>query len=150
MVHFRKKRNNYDCKIGIVAIIKNEGPYLSEWVDFHISQGIEKILLFDNESNDDTAKILEPDIENGKVEYHLIHGKARQTDVYNIALKMYNDFGLLAFFDCDEFLFCMNDTLAHYINEFLKDNVNCIYSWIDRTGSVIFAIAKNLFFLGKE
>ena len=59
----------------ICAIIKNKAPYLKEWIEYHKLKGIKKFLLYDNESEDNTYKILESYILKGTVIYHKIIGK---------------------------------------------------------------------------
>lgn len=55
--------------LAICAISKDEGPYLKEWVEWHLKQGVEKFYIYDNESTDCTKEILAPYIDNGIVEY---------------------------------------------------------------------------------
>ena len=40
-------------------IIKNEAEYIKEWIDFHLLVGFDKIILYDNESNDNLKQKLE-------------------------------------------------------------------------------------------
>jgi Glycosyl transferase family 2 len=40
------------------AIAKNEGPYLEEWVAYHHLIGFEPILVYNHESDDDSAAVL--------------------------------------------------------------------------------------------
>ena len=42
--------------MAVCTEVLNEGPYLREWVHFHRRMGMTKFYLFDNGSNDDTAK----------------------------------------------------------------------------------------------
>ena len=41
----------FDHEVAIVAIAKNEGLYIKEWIDFHRLVGISKIYLYDNEKH---------------------------------------------------------------------------------------------------
>lgn len=43
-------------EIAIVAIAKNEGLYLKEWIEYHKLVGVTKIYFYDNESEDNTKK----------------------------------------------------------------------------------------------
>ncbi len=59
-------------KTGIyaMAIVKDEGIYLKEWINYHLNMGIEHFLIFDNDSTDETTNVvLKPYIEAGIVEY---------------------------------------------------------------------------------
>ena len=40
--------------ISVACIIKNEGPYLKEWIEYHKLIGVEHFYVYDNESSDDT------------------------------------------------------------------------------------------------
>ena len=56
-------------EIGIVSSIKNESPYVDEWIKYHMAAGVTKFYLYDNESDDDLKDILNPYIEKNIVEY---------------------------------------------------------------------------------
>jgi hypothetical protein len=53
----------------IAAIVRNEAPYIVEWIEYHLLLGVEKIYLYDNESDDNLKEVLAPYIEDGLVEY---------------------------------------------------------------------------------
>lgn len=53
--------------LAIVAIIKNEGQYIEEWLRYHIVAGVQKFFLYDNDSSDNTREILEKYIRAGYV-----------------------------------------------------------------------------------
>lgn len=46
-------------KISICTVAKNEGPYLLEWIAYHRALGVSDIAIYDNESSDETASMLE-------------------------------------------------------------------------------------------
>lgn len=81
----------FDNKLGIVVIIKNEGPYIEEWVRYHLLVGADIIYIYDNESTDNTRQILEPYISSGKVVYKYFPGIAMQLPAYNDALRRYKN-----------------------------------------------------------
>ncbi|MBQ0066258.1 MAG: glycosyltransferase family 92 protein [Firmicutes bacterium] len=100
----------------IVSILKNEGPYIREWIEFYRLQGIDHFYLFDNESDDDMKSILE---EYQDVTLIPIPGKA-QIMAYNFALKAIKNYTKwIAFLDADEFLFPVRDeTLKDILKEY--------------------------------
>ena len=49
----------------VAAIVKNEGDYLAEWVEFHHMLGVEKFLIYDNGSTDNINSVLQPYINEG-------------------------------------------------------------------------------------
>lgn len=95
----------FDNELSIVAIIKNEAPYLKEWIEYYRALGIRKFYLYDNESTDDTRILLEPYIQKNEVVYKWFPGKTMQTSAYNDAVKHYkHETRYMAFIDADEFL----------------------------------------------
>jgi hypothetical protein len=91
--------------LSIVAIIKNEGPYIAEWIEYHVLVGVNKFYIYDNESEDTIRYILEPYIREGIVEYKYCPGRAKQTWAYNSILgKAKKETYWLAVIDCDEFI----------------------------------------------
>ena len=97
------KRNDY---LSIAAIIKNEGQYIREWVEFHILSGVDRFYIFDNESTDNTVEILQPYIDRGVVIYFYYPGSKAQVCAYNDAIRLCRGKSKwLAMIDADEFLF---------------------------------------------
>lgn len=113
----------FKWEIAIVSISKNEGPYLKEWIEFHRTVGVQKFFFYDNDSEDATASILQPYIAQGIVEYTLIHGKGKQLEAYNDAIRQHKDeCRWMAFIDMDEYLVptdhtkplhCVIDEIVH-------------------------------------
>ena len=92
--------------IAAVAIVKDEGPYLKEWVRYHKSLGIERFYLFDNESAEPAERVLAEEVAAGLVVCQTLRGKLRQIDAYNIALRKYGRaHRYFAVIDLDEFIF---------------------------------------------
>lgn len=103
--------------LAVCAIAKNEGPYFKEWLDWHISQGVEKFYIYDNESTDCTRDVLAPYIESGVVEYIYYPGYRRQIAAYDDCIDRHRfDTRWLAFIDLDEFIVPLRD---RSITEFL-------------------------------
>ncbi|MCM1373071.1 MAG: glycosyltransferase family 92 protein [Bacteroides sp.] len=96
--------------LAICAISKDEGPYLKEWVEWHLKQGVEKFYIYDNESTDCTKEILAPYIDNGIVEYTFFPGNRKQLAAYDDCLDKHRfDTRWLAFIDLDEFIVPVKD-----------------------------------------
>lgn len=99
------RNKKFQHQIAIVVISKNEGPYINEWIEYHKLVGVTKIYFYDNESKDNTVKILSPYIASGIVEYTQIKGKSKQLDAYNDAIVRYKDIcRYMAFIDMDEYI----------------------------------------------
>ena len=83
--------------ISLIACAKNEKPYLSEWLSYHLNLGFDKIMLFDNGGNGELKS-------NGKIEVYDAPGDRIQLQSYAFALSQmkYNDWCFVC--DVDEFL----------------------------------------------
>lgn len=100
-----EKNIEFPHDVAIVAIAKNEGLYIQEWLEYHRLIGINKVYLYDNESTDDTVKIIQPYIDEGFVTYYRMPGVGRQLDAYNDAIYKYkNECRYMAFIDLDEYI----------------------------------------------
>lgn len=112
----KKKPGSY---LSVVAIAKNEGSYFKEWLDWHISKGVDKFYIYDNESTDNTREVLKPYIEKGIVEYIWFPGYRMQLAAYDDCLKKYRyDTRWLAVIDLDEFIVPLKDeTIKDYLQK---------------------------------
>ena len=92
--------------LSVVAILKNEAPYLKEWIEYHLIAGVDHFYLYDNESPDNQAEVARPYVEAGLVDYFHAPGKFMQMQTYNDAFKRFKFFSrYMAFIDGDEFIF---------------------------------------------
>ena len=92
--------------LAVVAIIKNEAPYLREWLDYHLLAGVDHFYLYDNDSTDNQAEVAKPYVEAGFVDYFNAPGKILQMAVYNDAVKRFKfHCRHMAFIDADEFIY---------------------------------------------
>ena len=98
-------KNLFLHDLAVVAILKDEGHYLKEWLDYHLLAGVEHFYLYDNDSSDNQAEVARPYVEAGLVDYFFASGKAMQMLVYNDAVKRFKFFNrYMAFIDLDEFI----------------------------------------------
>jgi hypothetical protein len=106
--------------LGLCAIARDETPYLEEWVRYYALQGVEHIILFDNESRTPIRQTLRDWLCAGFVTIIEIGGQCRQLPCYQVALNEFGrDFYWLAFVDLDEFIvvkkaFTLADFLLGY------------------------------------
>lgn len=116
-------RNKFEYSIAIAAIIKNEGAYLKEWIEYHRIVGIEKFIIYDNGSEDNTKEVLQPYIDIGLVDYTWFPGYKMQYRVNNHAIKKWKNLvKYIAIVDIDEFIVPVKyDTIMQVIND-----VECI------------------------
>jgi len=132
--HNHDKFNN---TISIVAMVKNESEYIKEWLEYHMLVGVDKFVIYDNNSDDNLKEILQPYINSGKVDYFLYtktqldfekkNKKAEywafQAYAYNDAIKKYrNKSKWIGFIDIDEFIVPVKkDYIIDVINEIEND-----------------------------
>ena len=120
----KSHRRNFKHFLSVAAIVKNEGPYLKEWIEYHQLVGVEKFHIYDNESTDDTKEILQPYINAGIVDYTFFPGKQMQRPAYTDAiLKSRNETQWLAIIDLDEFIVPLqDDNIQLFIKKLVSDN----------------------------
>ena len=127
-----EKTTKFPTTLAIGAIMKNEGPYLKEWLDYHILVGVEKFYLYDNESTDNTTEILKPYIKKGIVEYNYIEGKSKQYTAYVDILKKHSwDTKWIALIDLDEFIVpVQHKTIPEFLSTLPKNCSNLVMTWV--------------------
>ena len=97
--------------MAVTAILKDEGHYLREWLDYHILAGVEHFYLYDNDSSDDYAAIIAPYVAAGLVTSVKLSGGSAQYAAYNFAVREHRfQCRHMAFIDLDEFLYPKNTT----------------------------------------
>lgn len=109
--YFYKPVKKYPYNLAVCAIFKNEEPWLKEWIDYHRVLGVEHFYLYNNNSTDRFAALLEPYINKGIVEiidWNFSGGAFEpiQTAAYNDCLQMraYGQAKWVAIIDIDEFI----------------------------------------------
>lgn len=107
---------------GIVVVMKNEAPYVKEWLDYHLNAGVDIVYLYDNDSEDNLEEIVSPYINNGRVIYHKAPGKVPQLRCYHDALQRYRySCKYMMFIDADEFLFPVDGgSVADFAEDFFE------------------------------
>ena len=107
-------------RLGIVVIVRNEAPYLEEWLGYHVALGVDHVFLYDNGSDDDLAQVVERHVNHGLLT--LVHWPlpGGQLDAYSHALRFFGpSVDWLAFIDVDEFLVpLVDDDLPTFLDRF--------------------------------
>lgn len=127
-----EQNKKFPYTLSITAIMKNEGPYLKEWLDFHILVGVEKFYLYDNDSTDNTKEILKPYIKKGIVDYTYWPGKAQQQNAYIDSLNKHSEkTKWMAIIDLDEFLVPVNHkTVPEFLKTLPKNFAELVIGWV--------------------
>ena len=114
--------------LAVVAILKNEGHYLKEWLDYHLMAGVDHFYIYDNESPDNQAEVAKPYVEAGLVDYISFPGKAMQYAVYNNAVKRFKfHCRYMAIIDGDEFIYpkvARGGDITEVVDEILSKDPN--------------------------
>lgn len=118
-INISDKKKRFPHYLSLCAVIKNEGSYLIEWIEYHRMMGVEHFFIYDNDSTDDTKQVLQPYIQKGIVDYKLWPGKAVQISSYNDCIKNNKNKSFwIGFIDPDEFIVPIS---SKNITEFIKD-----------------------------
>lgn len=103
-------RPNRNGKLAMHAMFKDEAAWLSEWLDWHFSQGVDHVFLTNDDSSDDYHSVLKPYLNAGlitlenSIDHHDFYH--REQEAKNGILKRFGkQYQWIAFLDSDEFLF---------------------------------------------
>ena len=99
---------NIPLRIAIAAILKNEAPYILEWVAYHRVVGVDRFFVADNDSDDGSTQLLAA-LDAASVISHIpfpnVPNKPPQLAAYAEIMRRHNgDADWIAFVDADEFL----------------------------------------------
>lgn len=93
----------------ICAIAKNEGPYLAEWAIYHRMIGFDHILIYNNESSDDSEAVLSRLADAGIVEYRnwptSNNGRTQKLAYADGLANLRDKFQWISYIDIDEFIY---------------------------------------------
>jgi hypothetical protein len=114
--------------LAVTTIVKDEGPYLREWLEFQRLLGVEHAYLYDNGSSDNSATVLAPFVAEGFVTvipwrfpWHLDDRGVFTAQALAFAHFITNfgsEWRWIAFIDVDEFLFPVS---GHSLPKLLAD-----------------------------
>ncbi len=119
----------------IIGCMKNEAPYILEWIAYHRAIGVDNFLIYSNDCSDGTAEILDRLQSMGIVEHRnndVWKGKSPQQYALNQALKepIVKQAEWLIHIDIDEYINVRigNGTLAD-VFELAPDATNIAMTW---------------------
>jgi hypothetical protein len=106
----------------IVGCMKNEAPYIAEWVAYHRAIGVDNFLIYTNDCTDGTAEILGRLQDMGLIQHRNNDGwkgNSPQQSALNKAMKepLIRDAEWIIHIDVDEFINvrCDNGTLDDFL-----------------------------------
>ena len=108
----------------LCAIARDEGPYLAEWIAFHLGLGFARIVIYDNESAEPITPALAGE-GAGSVEvrpWPSTPGQAPQAPAYEDCLRRDGAaFDWMMFLDIDEFLnLKRHDTVGDFLADYAR------------------------------
>jgi len=113
--------------LAICLQFKDEQEYIMEWFNYHHKVlGVNKFILVDNRTTDNTLKLLAPYIKSGIVDIFPWPGETRQHTAYSKVLSKYRkSCKWIAFIDSDEFIFSPKNLSIYDLLEQHKQT-NCL------------------------
>lgn len=100
----------FDDELSMVAILKNEAPYVREWVEYYRLLGATKFYIYDNDSQDNVKDVISDYIDAGIVVYEQFPGRYIQNMAYTHAIQKYaHRTRFMAVVDLDEFIVPVDD-----------------------------------------
>ncbi|MGY3439607.1 MULTISPECIES: glycosyltransferase family 2 protein [unclassified Marinovum] len=119
----------------IVGCMKNEAPYILEWIAYHRAIGIDNFLIYTNGCEDGTVEILDRLQALGMIEHRnneVWKGKSPQQSALNDSLKepVIRNADWIIHIDVDEFMNirCGNGTLQDFLDR-VPDATNVAMTW---------------------
>ncbi len=124
-------------KVALCGIGRMENRYAREWVEHHLSQGFDHVIIYDNNRDGEERfeEVLQDYIDEGRVE--IIDYRNRelaQIPAYNDCYRRYGSlYEWIAFLDFDEFL--MTDRPVHAFLSEYRDTDCLLVNWRVMTDS---------------
>lgn len=101
------KHDTRNCRyyLSLCLIFKNEGPFLKEWIDYHLSMGVDHFYLYNNNSTDDYELVLSPYIKDGSVTLiDFPYDQAQMRAYEDCYTRFKGESNWISFLDTDEFI----------------------------------------------
>lgn len=118
--------------LSLCCIVKDEDDAIEEWVAFHLSVGVDFIIVVDNGPSTNLPTILAPYRQAGVVKLVTFsaRGEQQQQAYERVLRKMAGKTRWLGFIDVDEFLFpSQADTLPEVLRDF-DDYAGVAVNWV--------------------
>jgi hypothetical protein len=116
----------------LCAIMKNEGPYILEWVAFHRVIGFNEIFIYDNDSTDNTCDLLARMSAVGivnSIAWPSARGVAPQRAAYADVLPRVKS-EWVCFIDADEFVnLKVDDSIQAFLSRFPENASAIAMNW---------------------
>ena len=92
--------------LAAVTIVRDEAPYIKEWLDYHLLAGVDHFIIYDNESRDNLHEVLTPYVDKKLVTLVKYPKTHSQLTAYNDAIRNFKYYcQQMAFIDVDEYIY---------------------------------------------
>lgn len=130
-----EERKQNDVRTALVAIAKNEGPYIREWVVYHKKIcGFGEILVYENDSTDETRRELEDMAAEGLCQWKpwpRSEHNPPQPKAYWDSLNRKGDWDWMCLMDVDEFLVIRSgQSVADFVSGFDDKTGSIAFNWV--------------------
>lgn len=120
----------------IATIVRNETPYMREWVAFHLAMGADRLIIYDNMSTDGLSEAVADFVRLGRVEIvpwpHFIdRADFLKTGAAHAIVYTRRTTRWLALIDADEFLFSPTGAPIPEILRRYEDLPALIVYWVN-------------------
>lgn len=117
-------------KIAITSIQRDRGPYILEWIAFHLAQGVEKFYIYNHGDDPVQLKILHilsERLPHVFFVYSVGHVDRPQILAYQHAWDTHKyECDAMAFIDGDEFLFSPSEALPSVVAELFQNKCSAL------------------------
>lgn len=130
---------NLKHRVSLCLIFKNEAPFLKEWIDYHLTVGVDHFYLYNNNSEDNFRDVIESYVEEGVVTLIEWPEENSQFKCYKHCYENYrNESKWISFLDADEFI-CpkYKCDINEWLNDFDKFHAVNIHWLMFCTGGVL-------------
>jgi hypothetical protein len=129
-----EERREDDVRTALIAIAKNEGPYIREWVVYHKKVcGFSEIFVYENDSTDNTRSELESMAAEGLCSWKpwpRSEQNPPQPKAYWDSLKRKDEWDWMCLMDIDEFLVIRGgQSVGEFVSNFGEDTGSIAFNW---------------------
>lgn len=116
----------------MTATIKNESPYLAEWIAYHILQGVEHIYIYDNFSSDNPLESIIDYVIQGYVTFIAWPEHPGQLSAYSHAINIFGrDTEWMIMIDVDEFIQTPpGQNITEILSRLDKEDDQLLLAWV--------------------
>lgn len=148
-------------KVAVVAMVRDEKPFLDEWLVYHRFLGVDHFFVYDDEPDLSMAEFLKPHCQHVTVvpwfeRHRHLPGRNKQTKAYTHALSNgLGSFEWVAYIDVDEFLlFKRHSSIQEFLSSLDRSVSSVSLNWMlfghngfhdDPAGLVTSALTRRMF-----